>query len=64
MLCVLSPCFNKGGYAGNRNCSSWLCLGFFSNSDAQLPRLETYFFASFSVKTGFCNNSICSVILP
>lgn len=37
---------------------------FFSNSDAQLPRLETYFFASFSVKTGFCNNSICSVILP
>lgn len=50
MPCVFSRCSNKGGYAGNRNCTSWLRLVVFSNPHAQLPRSDTYFFASFSLK--------------
>lgn len=59
MPCVSSCCSNKGGCARNRNCSSLLCLVVLSNSHAQLPRLETYFFASFSMK----RKQIC-VIIP
>lgn len=58
MPCVLSRCSSKGDYARNRNCSSLLYLVVLSNSHAQLPRLETYFFASFSVK----RKQVCAII--
>lgn len=51
MPCVLSCCSNKGGYAGNWNCGSWLCLSCVFKLTCRTSQVRNFFFfASFSVK--------------